>query len=102
MNFQIPSMYRSASGFVPSVSVVLMASLAGLAASDQSEEKDLCYGMHTHGMGNSVFYHPASVEVRNEPGNVLQTFAVQMLQDSVDLPAAATEVINEHFWDLLL
>jgi hypothetical protein len=95
-------MYRSASGFVPSVSVVLMASLAGLAANEQVEEKDLCYGLHAHGMGNAVFYHPASIENRNEPGDVLQTFAVQMLQDSVDLPAAATEVINEHFWDLLL
>lgn len=95
-------MYRSASGFVPSVSVVLMASLAGLAANEQVEEKDLRWGLHAHGMGNAVFYHPASMEARNEPGDVLQTFAVQMLQDSVDLPAVAIEVINEHFWDLLL
>lgn len=95
-------MYRSASGFVPSVSVVLMASIAGMAANGQPEEKDLCYGLHSHGMGNAVFYHPASIEARNEPGDVLQTIAVQMLQESVDLPAAATEVINEHFWDLLL
>ena len=95
-------MYRSASGFVPSGSVVLMTSLVGLAANGQSEEKDLCYGLHPHGMGNAVFYHPASIDSRNEPGDVLKTIAVQMLRDSVDLPPAATEVINEHFWDLLL
>lgn len=102
MKLQLPSMYRSASGFVPSVSVVLMTSLAGLAANGQAEEKDLYYGLHPHGMGNAVFYHPASIDVRSEPGDVLQKFAVQMLQESVDLPAAATEAINEHFWDLLL
>ncbi len=79
-----------------------MASLAGLSASDQSEEKEQCYGLQTHGMGNAVFYRPASIDVRSMPGDVLQTFAVQMLQESVDLPAAAAEVINEHFWDLLL
>lgn len=94
--------YGPAARFLPSGSWLLLGiTAAGMHAPRTPEAESPCY-RHPFKVVENVFYHEAPFRADQGRADLLQSFADRMLRESVDLPPSAAELIDEHFWELLL
>lgn len=92
--------YSPALCSMPSVSVLLGTATLALAAPGKTAVVSNSLQLpNYHHTDESLFYQPVAGA---SPEEVLRAFANRLLRDSVDLPPAVVEMIDEHFWELLL
>ena len=92
--------YTSATLTVPTFSALLGTTVFALAVPIQDAVLTPSLQLPDQRRSSeSLFYLPADYR---PPQEVLQSFADRMHRDSIELSPAAAEIIDEHFWELLL
>lgn len=97
--------YRSQTELVPTFSLVLAVSLAGLNAVTRPLPASAGHGTSGCTLPSLVgygYYEPAErASETSEQLAALRRFAQNLLEQTEDSPQAVVEVLNRHFWDLV-
>ena len=97
--------YRSHTELLPTFSLVLAVSLAGLNSVARHLAANSSHNTNDGtlpALARHAYYEPAAR--RSEAADqraALQRFAENLLAETEDSPQAVVEVLNEHFWDLV-
>jgi len=97
--------YRSQSEFLPTFSLMVAVSLAGLNSAVRSHLTPVNnltgHVQSTTGYYGHYYYGLPEVIDQSDQVQTMQRFAENLLKETEDTPQAVVDILNQHFWDLV-
>jgi hypothetical protein len=98
--------YRSQTELLPTFSLVLAVSLAGLNSTARIAVNPVNRTLGTvrsatAPYAHTYYGHPEQVADQAEQMEALRRFTEGLLNETEDTPQAVVEILNRHFWELV-